>query len=146
MQMKRKSRVANMLKSMKIPRKLGLSFLTVCATAAIVMLVFYTNISSIRSTTDANNLSQSIHAKAQALETALLRQNSQMRGFLVTGDESYLKSYNEGRDDYDKASAELEEILTDDKQQAALLKSREETRSEERRVGKECRSRWSPYH
>ena len=127
MQMKRKSRVANMLKSMKIPRKLGLSFLTVCATAAIVMLVFYTNISSIRSTTDANNLSQSIHAKAQALETALLRQNSQMRGFLVTGDESYLKSYNEGRDDYDKASAELEEILTDDKQQAALLKSREET-------------------
>ena len=22
----------------------------------------------------------------------------------------------------------------------------EETRSEERRVGKECRSRWSPYH
>jgi len=71
MQMKRKSRVANMLKSMKIPRKLGLSFLTVCATAAIVMLVFYTNISSIRSTTDANNLSQSIHAKAQALETAV---------------------------------------------------------------------------
>ena len=40
-----------MLKSMKIPRKLGLSFLTVCATAAIVMLVFFTNISSIRSTT-----------------------------------------------------------------------------------------------
>ena len=26
---------------------------------------------------------------------------------------------------------------------AALLKT---TRSEERRVGKECRSRWSPYH
>src|SRR5258705_9828601 len=24
--------------------------------------------------------------------------------------------------------------------------SRERTRSEERRVGKECRSRWSPYH
>ena len=24
--------------------------------------------------------------------------------------------------------------------------SRDETRSEERRVGKECRSRWSPYH
>src|SRR3712207_4691127 len=26
------------------------------------------------------------------------------------------------------------------------LCSRKETRSEERRVGKECRSRWSPYH
>ncbi|TGX55060.1 HAMP domain-containing protein [Sphingomonas gei] len=116
-----------MLKSMKIPRKLGLSFLTVCATAAIVMLVFYTNISSIRSTTDANNLSQEIHAKTQALETSLLRQNSQFRGFLVTADQSYLKSYDEGRDDYDKASAELEQTLVDPAQKAALLKSREET-------------------
>jgi methyl-accepting chemotaxis protein len=116
-----------MLKSMKIPRKLGLSFLTVCATAAIVMLVFYTNISSIRSTTDANNLSQEIHAKTQALETSLLRQNSQFRGFLVTADETYLKSYNEGRDDYDKASTELEATLVEPAQKAALLKSREET-------------------
>ena len=28
----------------------------------------------------------------------------------------------------------------------ALLSEYEDTRSEERRVGKECRSRWSPYH
>ncbi|MBB4098029.1 methyl-accepting chemotaxis protein [Sphingomonas kyeonggiensis] len=116
-----------MLKAMKIPRKLGLSFLTICATAAIVMLVFYSSISSIRGSTDANNLSQSIHAKTLGLETALLRQNSQMRGFLVTGDETYLKSYNEGRQDYDKTSAELQELLKDSKLEAALLKSREET-------------------
>lgn len=116
-----------MFKAMKIPRKLGLSFLTICATAAIVMLVFYTSISSIRSSTDQNNLSQSIHAKALALETALLRQNSQMRGFLVTADESYLKSYNEGRDDYDKTSAELEGLLSDPKLKDALLESRNQT-------------------
>ena len=29
---------------------------------------------------------------------------------------------------------------------AMLHTGRSETRSEERRVGKECRSRWSPYH
>ncbi len=116
-----------MFKAMKIPRKLGLSFLTICATAAIVMLVFYSSISSIRGSTDANNLSQSIYARAQALETALLRQNSQMRGFLVTADETYLKSYNEGRDDYDKTSAELETLLKDPKLKDALVKSREET-------------------
>ena len=28
----------------------------------------------------------------------------------------------------------------------AMIALIEETRSEERRVGKECRSRWSPYH
>ena len=30
--------------------------------------------------------------------------------------------------------------------QSGKLPDREEGRSEERRVGKECRSRWSPYH
>ena len=28
----------------------------------------------------------------------------------------------------------------------AILDHEDATRSEERRVGKECRSRWSPYH
>src|SRR6266853_1100033 len=32
------------------------------------------------------------------------------------------------------------------KPEARLEPTREATRSEERRVGKECRSRWSPYH
>jgi len=116
-----------MLRALKIPRKLGLSFLTICATAAIVMLIFFVNISAIRNATDENNLSQSIHAQVLTLETALLRQNSQMRGFLVTGDESYLKSYYEGRDDYDRTTVELEEVLTDPELKAALLESREET-------------------
>ena len=35
----------------------------------------------------------------------------------------------------------LERIVTD----KVLIRSKS-TRSEERRVGKECRSRWSPYH
>src|SRR5256885_11127110 len=35
---------------------------------------------------------------------------------------------------------------TPPKTQAALLQAMQEHRSEERRVGKECRSRWSPYH
>ena len=30
--------------------------------------------------------------------------------------------------------------------QRDITKKKEEIRSEERRVGKECRSRWSPYH
>lgn len=48
-----------------------------------------------------------------ALETALLRQNSQFRGFLVTGDESYLKSYDEGRADYDEIVVTLQGLLKD---------------------------------
>ncbi|AJP74143.1 methyl-accepting chemotaxis protein [Sphingomonas hengshuiensis] len=116
-----------MLKSLKIPRKLGLSFLTVCASAAIMMVVFYSNIAMIRTTTDGNNLSQSIHAQALTLETALLRQNSQLRGFLVTADPTYLKSYYEARDEYDTTSADLEKRLSDPAQRDAVLESRKET-------------------
>ncbi len=116
-----------MLKSAKIPRKLGLSFAMICASAAVVMIVFLANILMISGSTDKNNESQEIHAEVLTLETALLRQNSQLRGFLVTADTSYLKSYNEGRDDYDAASSKLEKLLIQPELQAALLKSREET-------------------
>jgi methyl-accepting chemotaxis protein len=116
-----------MLKSAKIPRKLGLSFTMICAMAAIVMVVFLANILMISGSTDRNNASQEIHAEVLALETALLRQNSQLRGFLVTADESYLKSYYEGRDAYDEASGKLEKVLTEPELKTALLKSREET-------------------
>ena len=116
-----------MLKSAKIPRKLGLSFATICAMAAIVMVVFLANILMISGSTDENNASQEKHAEVLALETGLLRQNSQLRGYLVTGDDSYLKSYKEGGDDYDAASAKLEKLLTAPEHKASLLESREET-------------------
>lgn len=116
-----------MFKSMKIPRKLGLSFLAICMSAAVVMIVFFMNITMIDTTTEGNNLSQSIHAKSITLETALLRQNSQLRGYLVTADESYLKSYYEGRDEYDETSLELEKLLPNAKEREQLLRSRTET-------------------
>ena len=37
----------------------------------------------------------------------------------------------------------LDNIVIDNEDEQLLLQHR---RSEERRVGKECRSRWSPYH
>ena len=116
-----------MFKSMNIPKKLGVSFLTICASAAIMMIVFFVNITMIRLSTDRNNLSQSIHAQALTLETAVLRQNSQFRGYLVTGDASYLKSYFEARDDYDRTSAALEETLADPVKRDLVLKSRDKT-------------------
>jgi methyl-accepting chemotaxis protein len=116
-----------MFKSMKIPRKLALSFLVVCISAAAMMGVFFTNVTAIRKASDSNNLSQKIHAKTLTLETSLLRQNSQMRGFLVTADPTYLKSYDEARDDYDSASRDLEPLLTEPALHEALLKSRAAT-------------------
>ena len=40
---------------------------------------------------------------------------------------------------------ELETLLKN-REEIEIINISETTRSEERRVGKECRSRWSPYH
>jgi len=123
-----------MLNALNIRLKLGLSFLAICVAAAAMMAFFFSNMSLIEASTKRNNESQAIHADALTLETSLLRQNSQMRGYLVTGDATYLKSYGEARDEYDSTSAALEQILTDPAQKAALLKSRSATL--------EWRARW----
>ncbi|MEH3040381.1 MAG: methyl-accepting chemotaxis protein [Sphingomonas paucimobilis] len=112
---------------MKIPRKLGLSFLAINASAAVVMLVFLASILMIARTTERNNHSQDVYAKALTLETAILRQNSQFRGFLVTGDTSYLKSYEEARVEFDATAVELAAMLTVASEQAQLAEARRET-------------------
>jgi methyl-accepting chemotaxis protein len=113
--------------AISIPRKLALSFVAVSAAAAVMMFVFYTNMVQIRTATEGNNLSQAIFAKALSLETSILRQNSQFRGFLVTSDETYLKSYKEAHDDYDATSAELEKLLDDPAKRALVVQSRAAT-------------------
>lgn len=115
-----------MLTAMNISRKLSLSFLLICAAALAMMVVLYTNFTAIRTSTVQSNASQSLNASVQTLETSLLRQNSQMRGYLVTADPTYLKSYEEARVEYDETSAALEKRLTGAEREA-LLTSRRET-------------------
>ena len=38
------------------------------------------------------------------------------------------------------------DVASGDVERARIAVRRDQCRSEERRVGKECRSRWSPYH
>ena len=118
-----------MLNSLNIERKLGLSFVLVIASAAVMMAVFLANILMIRSAMVRNDLSQTIHAEALSLESALLRQNSQIRGYLVTGDTGYLKSYYEARDDFDHTVATLEAQLTDPEKVALIRSARDDTQT-----------------
>lgn len=116
-----------MLDRMNIPRRLGASFVLLNVVAAAVMIACGVSLAMISSVTAKNTASQQILADVLALETSLLRQNSQLRGFLVTADQSYLKSYYEGRDDYDKASAQLEVALAGSPLQEKVRVSRAET-------------------
>ena len=113
-----------MLTAMSISRKLGLSFLLICAAALAMMVVLYTNFTAIRQATVESNTSQSLYARAQTLETSLLRQNSQLRGYLVTADPTYLKSYEEARVEYDATAAGLATVLTGAERDALLTSRR----------------------
>lgn len=112
---------------MNIPRRLALAFVALNVTAAAMMIIFGVSLAMVSNVTAATTKNQGVLADALTLETALLRQNSQLRGYLVTADGSYLKSYYEGRDDYDKTSASLEAQLTDPALKDLVLKSRAET-------------------
>jgi methyl-accepting chemotaxis protein len=112
---------------MNIPKKLSMAFVLICVSAAIMMLVFLATILMIRASTGSNNRSQSIHAQSLSLETSILRQNSQFRGYLVTGDESYLKSYYEARDEYDQISRDLKATVSDPNVQKDIEESRAAT-------------------
>ncbi len=46
----------------------------------------------------------------------------------------------------DLSSNTLTPLLKRLEQSGWVKRERQQSRSEERRVGKECRSRWSPYH
>ncbi|MCP3735750.1 methyl-accepting chemotaxis protein [Sphingomonas sp. RP10(2022)] len=112
---------------MKIPRKLGLSFLVINASAVAVMLVLFASLMMIERSTQRNNFSQTVYAKALTLETSILRQNSQFRGFLVTGDPTYLKSYDEARKEFDDTAAELQRLLTDPAKLAQVREAQRQT-------------------
>ena len=116
-----------MLERMNIPRRLGFAFLVLNVVAACVMIACAISLAMIASVTARNTASQQVLADVLALETSLLRQNSQLRGFLVTADESYLKSYYEGRDDYDRASRTLETALAGSPLVEKVRTSRAET-------------------
>jgi methyl-accepting chemotaxis protein len=115
-----------MIAGMSIPRKLGLSFLLISGSVAVMLTVFFVNVWMIRDATERNNHSQAIYAKALTLETSLLRENSQLRGYLVTGDKSYLKSYDESRTEYRTAADELGALLEDAEERRLFQTARAE--------------------
>ena len=116
-----------MLDRLNISRRLGFAFVVLNVVASAVMVATGVSLAMISSVTARNTESQSILADVLELETALLRQNSQLGGFLVTADTSYLKSYYEGSDDYDTTSAALEKRLADPAMQDLVRTSRAET-------------------
>ena len=84
-----------------------------------------------------------VESNLNVLQAAKIR----IRNVFANGCKIYL-SFSSGKDSLCMANLVYEMILSGelDPKQLTVTFIDEEGRSEERRVGKECRSRWSPYH
>ena len=79
-----------MFASMPIGKKIAAAFCAVILAVLVMMTVLWTILARIEATSAVSGRGQEVLAQTMQIEIGILRQNSQMRGFLVTGDESYL--------------------------------------------------------
>ena len=98
-------------------------------------------------------LIQSLHQKVEALDSIIEKNQEQYE--ILSAEEADMDAFEKNIDEKSQYIDKIvflddgfEEIYTRVKEELDGNRAAytEEIRSEERRVGKECRSRWSPYH
>ena len=103
-----------MFNALSISRKISASFAVIVTAVLLTMAVIWAAMARVESTTESAAANNAVYAAALDMEIAILRQNSQVRGFLITGDEGYLKQYREARDDANRVAQELMAQLAGD--------------------------------
>ena len=116
--------------------KIGLSFALVIVTVLVMIGVLWWAFARIQTTTAQSSHAQDIYGYTLEMEGGVQRENSQMRGFLITLDEAYLKQYRESRANEIEAAAKLDALLADDpKARAQVAQSHERMQEWRRDVG-----------
>ena len=115
-----------MFSSLPIPKKIGLSFAVVIMTVFVMIGVLWWAFARIQTTTAQSGFAQDVYSSTLEMEGGIQRENAQMRGFLITSDEAYLKQYFESRATEIQAAAKLDSLLANDpKARAAVARSHE---------------------
>src|SRR3712207_2843286 len=89
----------------------------------------------------SQKLTQELQSQSQELQQQqeeLRRTNAEL--------EAQAKTLKASEEALKEQQEELQQVNEELEEKASLLAEQNKKRSEERRVGKECRSRWSPYH
>ena len=110
-----------MFNSLPIGKKIAAAFCAVILAVLVMMTVLWMLLSRIETTSGVSARGQEVLAQSLQIEIGMLRQNSQMRGFLVTGDEGYLKQYREGQAQVAEATTTLHALFADLPEQRAKV-------------------------
>ncbi|MBM6577452.1 CHASE3 domain-containing protein [Microvirga sp. SRT01] len=113
----------SMFANQPIGRKIATCFSVIVLAVLAMMAVLYNANASIADAAARSVRSENIHRLTLEMEIAILRQNSQVRGFLITGDEGYLKQFREARDNGSAAAKTLASLLTLPQDRARVAQS-----------------------
>ena len=112
-----------MFANLPISRKIGSCFAAIVLAVAAMMAVLYVSNARIETAAAHSIRAEEVHSTTLDMEIAILRQNSQVRGFLITTDDNYLKQYKEAKADGAAAAARLEALLTTPEDRAQVASS-----------------------
>ncbi|MEG3090632.1 methyl-accepting chemotaxis protein [Sphingomonas sp. PB1R3] len=96
-----------------------MAFAVVLLSVLVMMGTLWWVLSRIESTSAQSVAAQDAYTATLNMEGGVQRENSQMRGFLITGDEDYLKQYYESRASEGEAAAILAKFLASNPQAQA---------------------------
>jgi methyl-accepting chemotaxis protein len=113
------------MKNIKISGKLIIVFAVIVTVVAATFVTIYTRLKAIDIAFQQNHVSRSIIIETNLALTALVEQQSAVRGYVATHDPSFLSRQNEFRANFEAANEELSRLVSDagDKARVAKLQT-----------------------
>jgi len=100
-----------MMKNMSIKAKLGLGFGTVLVLMAVLAFVSYNSVGQLSETADRLRVSSDKKEMIEAMDIAIEKQTTGIRGFLLAGKEDLLKHDEDGKRELKENMEKVEKLL-----------------------------------
>ena len=98
---------------MKLRKQLFSGYVLIFVFMIVIAVVTYLGVVSLTETADWVSHTHEVISKAYRIEKLLVDMETGERGFLITGQEEFLEPYINGIKAYEKAMADLKELVSD---------------------------------
>lgn len=110
-----------LLKKLKIGEKMFLGFGLVMLLMLLVIGNTFVNFSKQAKSVEANLHTYEVLSESDGILISLINMETGIRGYVITGDESFLEPYNQGKLDYEGHYNKLKELAFDNPKHQQLL-------------------------
>ncbi|MFP5514871.1 MAG: methyl-accepting chemotaxis protein [Alphaproteobacteria bacterium] len=107
--------------NLRIGGKLLAAFAALIAITGIISVANYSTLSSIQSSIGWTIHTYRVIQRTDAVLAAMIDQETGLRGYLVSGDDTFLAPFRKGGQDFDRALSEVRSMTADNPQQQARL-------------------------